>query len=431
MGYGAVDSEYNEKKRAVFSEDIGPLIETWMTRCIHCTRCVRFGQEIANLPELGVVNRGEQTEIGTYVKQMVQSELSGNVIDLCPVGALTEKPARYSVRGWEAIEHPMIAPHDCVGSNIYVHTKGREYFKERLVMRVVPRRNEAINETWISDRDRFSYEGVNHEERCYFPMMKRPDGQWQKMAWDPILRHVAMATYAITQELGQHQVAALISPSSTVEEYFLLQAWIRAQGSNNIDHRLREKDFSDQALMPEFPNQGVATAEIEHLDTILLVGSNVRFNQPMIGHRIRKAASRGAKVFAINPVDFNFNFPLVEKIITVDVILKLKQLIAKLEGNHSKAKNNSKNDVIDMLANALRSSKKAAIFLGSFASNHPHAGYIRAQVRKIARVHWRYHRCLYRRCQYCWCLSCWCRAASWSRWCGDCRSRRAQCQRSI
>ena len=378
MGYGAADSVYDERKRAVFSEDIGSLIGTEMTRCIHCTRCVRFGEEIANLPELGVVNRGEHAEIGTYVKHMMQSELSGNVIDLCPVGALTAKPSRYSVRGWEAIEHPMIAPHDCVGTNIYVHTKGREYFKERLVMRVVPRENESINETWMSDRDRFSYEGVNHPERCLQPMIKRND-QWVEMSWDEIIHDVAMRANAVIQEYSPEQIAAVVSPSSTIEECFLMQGWLRALGSNNVDYRLRQSDFSDQDLMTEFPTQGLPIADIENLNAILLVGSNIRFEQPMIGHRINKAAAKGADIFVINPVDYTFTFRMAEKIITVDIITALSELIKALEGNKSARE-------AERMATALKTADQGAVFLGTFSLNHPHAAYIRAQVHKISQL---------------------------------------------
>lgn len=378
MGFGAADSVYDEKKRAVFSEDIGPLVETEMTRCIHCTRCVRFGEEIAGMRELGVVNRGEESEIGTYVKHMMASELSGNVIDLCPVGALTAKPSRYTVRGWEAIEHPMIAPHDSVGTNIFVHTKGREYFKERWVMQVVPRENEAINETWMSDRDRFSFQGVNHSERCLHPMMKEND-QWVEVSWNKALRHVALLTNSVIQERGADQLGVLASPNSTLEEFYLFQSWLRALGGNNIDFRLRDNDFSDQDLVPEFPNQGVATADVENLDTIVLVGSNIREEQPMLSHRINKAVAAGAKVFVINPVDYHFTFHCAGKVITADVISALLQLKDAVEGKNDNA-------LVKEIAEAIKGSEKAAVFIGAFALNHPHASYIRNVVRKIAEL---------------------------------------------
>ncbi len=376
MGYGAADSRYDEKKRAVLSQDIGPLIETEMTRCIHCTRCVRFGDEIAQLRELGVVNRGEQAEISTYIRHIMQSELSGNVIDLCPVGALTAKPSRYSVRGWEVSEHPMIAPHDCVGSHIYVHSKAQEHTQERIIMRVVPRENNAINETWISDRDRFSYQGVNHAERCLQPMIKQND-RWDTISWDAALQQVALRTYNIMKDAGVHQLAALSSSNATVEECFLWQRWLRALGGHNIDHRLHEKDFSDQASMPIFPGQNISMIDIETLDVIVLIGSNIRFEQPMISHRINKAVLKGAQVFVINPVDYTFTFHCAGKIITADIIAALAQLIRALETDQTV-------ETVQSLADALKNAKRAAIFLGAFSSRHPHAAYLRAQLRAIA-----------------------------------------------
>jgi NADH-quinone oxidoreductase subunit G len=389
MGYGAADSDYDQKKRAVFSEDIGPLIDTEMTRCIHCTRCVRFGEEIAGLPELGVVKRGEHTEIGTYVKHMMASELSGNVIDLCPVGALTAKPSRYSVRGWEATEHASIAPHDCVGTNIYVHTKGREYSHERLIMRVVPRENDAINETWMSDRDRFSYEGLKHADRCLNPMMKKND-TWHEVSWDEVLRHIAERTQGVIDDQGAYQLAALASPNSTTEELYLLQSWVRALGSNNVDFRLRERDFSDQDSAPAFPSQGMPTADIENLDVIMLVGSNVRFEQPLLSHRVYKATANGGKVFSINPVDYAFNFPCEEKMVTADLINALAKILKLLMQEKSEPMkvlaSIRSSKAAEAIAKTLQSANKIGIFLGSFAHNHPNAAYIRQLVAKIAEL---------------------------------------------
>ena len=196
MGFGESHSHYEQSKRAVFNENLGPLIDTEMTRCIQCTRCVRFGEEIAGMRELGVTFRGEHEQIGTYVKHMMQSEVSGNVIDLCPVGALTAKPSRYSLRGWEMREHPAIAAHDCVGSNIYIHSRSQEYAPQRVVMRVVPRENAAINETWMSDRDRFSYIGLKHPDRILKPRVKR-NGEWQDIEWPRALLEIADRTLAI------------------------------------------------------------------------------------------------------------------------------------------------------------------------------------------------------------------------------------------
>ncbi len=389
MGYGSPNSYYEEPKRAVFNDDLGPLIETEMTRCIHCTRCVRFGEEVAGLRELGATGRGEDMEIGTYVRHLMQSEVSGNVIDLCPVGALTAKPSRYTCRGWEMLEHPMIAPHDCVGTNIFVHTKGREYAHQRLVMRVVPRENESLNETWMSDRDRFSYEGLTHPDRCFQPIMKKGN-DWVKASWEDALNDIATRTNAVLQEQGADQIAALASPNSTVEALYLLQKLIRALGSHNVDYRVRELDFSDQNLTPEFPNQGVNTADIEDLTAILLVGSDVRFEQPMLANRVKKAVLNNTEVFAVNPINYPFNFTVKSKIITANIIgalAEIAKVLADASGKPFDALSNvTPNDVAKQMAERLKSSDKAGIFLGAFAINHPAASQIRTLVRIIGQL---------------------------------------------
>jgi len=385
VGYGSDHSNYDQPKRAVFSEDIGPLVETEMTRCIHCTRCVRFGDEIAGMRELGVVNRGEDSEIGTYVKHMMQSELSGNVIDLCPVGALTAKPSKYTNRSWEMFEHPMVAPHDCVGSNIFVHSKGREYAKQRLVMRAVPRENPDINETWISDRDRFSYEGVMHKDRCYDPMMKKGN-DWVKATWQQVLDQIIHRLSAIDPA----QTAALASPNSTTEEFYLLQKLMRAMGSHNIDYRIHEQDFSDQNEVAAFPNIGVKIAEIEELSAILLVGSNIRYEQPMLSHRIKKAALNDADIFAVNPSDYTFTFPLSGKMITADIVDALAQ-IAKALADTAGEKQDAlaqitPSDSAKLIAEKLKASERAGIFLGEFVMTHPNAAHIRALAHMIGKL---------------------------------------------
>jgi len=394
MGYGDPYSKYEEPKRAVFNESLGPLIQPEMTRCIHCTRCVRFGEEVAGMRELGATGRGEDMEIGTYVKHVMQSELSGNVIDLCPVGALLAKPSLYSGRGWELQEHPAIAPHDCVGTNIFVHTKWREYSDQRSVMRVVPRRNESINETWMSDRDRFSYEGLTHTDRCFEPMIKTGSG-WETISWQDALTKIATRTDAILQQLGADQIAALASPNSTLEEFYLLQKLMRALGSHNIDHRVNALDFGDQDRMSEltgqkFPGLGTNIADIEDLSAILLVGSNVRFEQPMLGHHIRKAALNNAEIFTINPVDYTFTFTVSSKVITADIISPLAE-IAKILADEAGEKHDALSDVIPSdaakhIAQRLQSSEKSAIFLGTFANHHPAAAQIRSLLRIIGRL---------------------------------------------
>ncbi len=386
MGYGGAYSYYDEPKRAVYSEDIGSLVETWMTRCIHCTRCVRFGEEVAGLRELGVVNRGEHSEISTYVKHFMKSELSGNIIDLCPVGALTDKPSRYQARGWEMVEHPHIAPHDCVGSNIYVHSRSHVYSKERTVHGVVPRQNESINETWISDRDRFSYEGLHHQDRVTKPRMKK-NGRWIEVDWERALVEIADRTRGIIQNQGEDQIAAIASPNSTTEELYVLQKLIRALGSNHIDHRIRGHDFSDQHLAPEFPNLGLKIAEIPDLTSIFLVGSNERFEQPMLGHRINMAKQEGAKVTVINPVDYPFTFAVDEKMIVTDIVQALAQVVKALADEKGVAypalAEITPSDQAKRIASTLKQGESTGIFLGAFALEHQHAAVIRTLVRII------------------------------------------------
>jgi NADH-quinone oxidoreductase subunit G len=285
MGYGASVSRYTEAKRVVQDKDIGPLIETEMTRCIHCTRCVRFGEEIAGVRELGATGRGEHMRIGTFVENTVSHELSGNVIDLCPVGALTAKPSRYRARAWEYRQAPSVALHDGVGSNLFVHThNGR-------VMRVVPRENEAVNETWISDRDRFSYTGLYAEDRLTRPRIKR-EGAWQDATWEEALAFVAEGLRTTAPE----RIGALLSPSLMLEELYLAQKALRGLGVTDIDHRLEQLDFADDAGAPLFPWLGSSIEDLERADAVLLVGCNPRREQPMVAHRLRKAGLKGARV---------------------------------------------------------------------------------------------------------------------------------------
>jgi NADH-quinone oxidoreductase subunit G len=377
MGYGSSHSYYEQSKRAVFDEDIGPLIDTEMTRCIQCTRCVRFGEEIAGLRELGVTYRGEHEQIGTYVKHMMQSEVAGNVIDLCPVGALTAKPSRYSLRGWEVFENPTIAPHDCVGSNLFIHSRMQEFVPQRQVMRVVPRENAAINETWISDRDRFSYLGLTHSQRVVNPSVKK-NGVWQEMEWQPALLEIADRLQAIIHEQSPDQIAALVSPSASLEEMYLLQKWLRAFGCDNIDHRLRQQDFSDQDFMPLYPDLGMKIADIETVETVVLIGSHIRYEQPLLGLRINKAVQEGAKIVAINPMDYHFMFPLQEKIISADIVYATAEVLAALgEGTLQPS-----SEAI-AIAKLLKNSKKTAIFLGEYALSLTDAAVLRVLVRKI------------------------------------------------
>lgn len=385
VGYGGDASHYNFGKRSVHDKDLGPLVSSCMTRCIQCTRCVRFGDEIAGLRELGAYNRGENLEIGTYVERAMQSELSGNVIDVCPVGALTSKPYQFTARAWEMIQHPAIAPHDCVGSNIYVHTRGEEYNSLRHVMRVVPRANETINEVWLSDRDRFSYEALHHPERITRPLAKI-DGQWQEIEWQTALDIITENLKNIIQQHGAEQIGAIASPNSTLEEFYLLQKFMRGIGSNNIDHRIHQLDFSAQEQAPLYPSLGMPIEEVEKLDTILLVGSFVRQEQPLLSHRIRKAVQQGARVICINPLDYKFNFATDEKIIVGNELMPMMLAkLAKALGSEQKLFTSIATDkAVEVVAEKLKQSGKTAIFLGPQALNHPQAAKLLALAQHIA-----------------------------------------------
>ncbi|MCH9644158.1 MAG: NADH-quinone oxidoreductase subunit NuoG [Gammaproteobacteria bacterium] len=377
MGYGNAHSHYDEPKRSVYSEDIGPLIETELTRCIVCTRCVRFGEEVAGLRELGVLKRGEKAEIGTYVKHFLKSELSGNIIDICPVGALTDKPSRYQARAWEVQEHKSVSPHDCVGSNLYVHSRGKALVPDRQVYCVVPRENDGINETWISDRDRFGYEGLHSEERALHPRVKRGE-RWQNIDWRQALLEIADKTLTIVHEQSADEVCVLASPNSSTETFYLLQKMLRGLGSHHIDHRLRESDFSDQEHTPEFPDLGMTIAELEQQQAILLVGSNIRLEQPLLSNRLNNAAQNDAVIMALNLVDYDFVYPVQHKVIAHDIIQSLAQLADAIEGKAIA------NEQITAMAEQLKSNDRAVILLGAYAMQHPEAALIRHWVRYIA-----------------------------------------------
>lgn len=390
MGYGSDVSKYSENKRVVENKDFGPLITGDMTRCIHCTRCVRFGEEIAGLKELGATGRGEHMEIGTYVQLSISSELSGNVIDLCPVGALTSKPNRFTARAWEIAQRESIAPHDCVGSNILVHT-----FRNQVV-RVVPKENEEINQTWLSDRDRFSYEGLNSSERVTSPMVKE-NGEWKVVDWDTALHKVIGGVSKLLSEKGVDQLGAISSPNSTTEEQYLLQKLLREIGSGNIDHRINQLDFSDQKDEPTFPWLGQTIQELEKNNAILLVGSNVRADQPLAALRIRNAALQGASVMSVNQVDYDFNFPLVAKKISSPVnllgelgsVLKAVCNVAQADmpsGLEVLLSNVSFDSVHEKIAAELLSAKHATVILGHDAFAHAHFSSIRAIAGQIAKL---------------------------------------------
>jgi NADH-quinone oxidoreductase subunit G len=386
MGFGRDISRYTERKRVVKDKDIGPLISTDMTRCIHCTRCVRFGQDIAGIQELGTTGRGENTEIGTFVERSVDHELSGNIIDLCPVGALNSKPFRYHARSWEMTQQPLVSPHDGTGTNLYAHVlRGK-------VMRVVPRPNEAVNETWIADRDRFSYEAIYAEDRLVTPMI-REGGAWKPVGWDAALEAVAEALKSHADSLG-----VLSSPSATVEESYLLAKLSRGLGNPNIDHRLRLADFRDPELDPSAPSLGLAIPDIEALSSLLVVGANLRAETPLLAHRVRKAATRrGARVAFLNPADFPFLFPVTSRVVSPPALMLADLLgvlgaaaeVAKVAVPAHLARAASVVAVGPAhrnLAAALMSGDKRAIWLGALAQRHPAWADLRAAAVALAEV---------------------------------------------
>ena len=307
VGYGGSASRYQEDKRVVLRKDIGPLVATEeMSRCINCTRCVRFGIEIGGMMELGQAFRGEHAEIMSFVSSTVDSELSGNMIDLCPVGALTSKPFRYSARTWELSRRKSVSPHDSLGSNLAVQVKNNS------VMRVLPIENEELKECWLSDRDRFSYEGLNSSERLTKPMIKQ-NGRWLEVDWQIALEYVSNGLRQISRESGPESVGALATPSSTLEELYLLQKLMRGLGSNNIDFRLRQSDFSADGKQGGAPWLGMAVADINRVDRFLIVGSFLRKDHPLLASRVRQAVKKGAQVNVIHAADDDLLMPVINK----------------------------------------------------------------------------------------------------------------------
>jgi len=373
MGYGAPDSKYTECKRAVADDNLGPLIATEMTRCILCSRCIRFGEEIAGQRELGMTFRGEFERVTTFVEHAMHSEVSGNIIDLCPVGALTSRPYRFTARPWELDQAPSISPHDCLGTNINVHTRYGE------VMRVVSRENDQINQTWLSDRDRFSYTGLNHPDRLTAPMIKT-NGEWQVVDWRVALDFFASNSAAVIAEHGADKLGALASPNSTLEEFYLLQKLIRELGSPHIDHRLREVDHRDQQSMPLFPGMSMPLSALETCDAVLLIGSNLQREQPLAALRLRKAILKGATVSIVNPVDYEFNFRIDAKHIVAPhlMIASLSSIIDALENKPEVA------DIAKNIATQLKNKSQVIIILGASALASPEAAIIRQLAKRIA-----------------------------------------------
>lgn len=362
MGYGSDVSRFVESKRVVPENDIGPLIATNMTRCIHCTRCVRFGDEIAGMREMGATGRGEYMTIGTYVAHSVDSELSGNIIDLCPVGALTSKPFQYRARAWELTRSSSIAPHDSVGSNIQVHVRRDQ------VMRVHPRQNEAVNEVWISDRDRFSYEGINSDDRLMRPLVKK-NGKWTETGWDEALQAAAKGLGGIAKSDGA-QIGTLVSPTATLEEISLAKKVTEGLGSSNIDYRLRQADFRGSSATAPWLGQSIAS--LEDINAALLIGSNVRKDQPLLAHRLRKAARNGAAVQFVNPLGLDLHFDAGQMVSDpAGMVHNLAAIVEAAGGSHSLGDQVTVSDEHKAIAGKLNGAESAAILLGNLAQSHP------------------------------------------------------------
>ena len=369
VGYGGSSSRYDEEKRVVFHKNVGPLISMEeMSRCIHCTRCVRFGQEVAGVMELGMVNRGEHSEITTVVGDTVDSELSGNMIDICPVGALTSKPFRYSARTWELSRRKSVSPHDSTGANLIVQVKNNR------VMRVVPFENDAVNECWIADRDRFSYEALNGEERLTKPMIKQ-GGQWSEVSWQVALEYVANGIKNVQRDHGANAVGALVSPHSTLEELFLAGELVRGLGSQNIDYRLRNAEFEK--------NDGVrwlgrSIASLSELNAALIVGSNIRKEHPLFAQRIRQAARKGAVVSTINAQAFDLALPVAHQLLAsaaqwTYALSSVAAAIAQAKGVESPNNAGTVTPEAIEIARALQNGEQKAILLGNAVAHHAQA----------------------------------------------------------
>jgi NADH-quinone oxidoreductase subunit G len=365
----------------VFHKDVGPLVAMEeMSRCIHCTRCVRFGQEVAGVMELGMIHRGEHSEITTIKGRTVDSELSGNMIDICPVGALTSKPFRYSARTWELARRKSISPHDSTGANLVVQTKGNR------VMRVVPLENEEVNECWIADRDRFSYEALNSASRLTAPMIKQ-GGQWRAVDWNTALGYVADGLKRIQAEFGAQTIGALATPHSTVEELHLLAKLVRALGSENIDHRLRHADFGNSAPAGAARWLGTSIASLSTLQSALVIGSFLRKDHPLFAQRLRQAARKGAAIHRLHALDDDWAMPLgshlnaapsawLQSLADVAAAVAAgKGIAAPLPGQA--------HDAAVAIAKSLLGAERKALLLGNAAAQHPQASQLLALAQWI------------------------------------------------
>jgi NADH-quinone oxidoreductase subunit G len=370
VGYGGSASRYTEDKRVVTNKDLGPLISTDMTRCIHCTRCVRFGQEVAGVMELGMAGRGEHAEILSFVGRTVDSEVSGNMIDLCPVGALTSKPFRYTARSWELSRRKSVSAHDSLGSALVIQTK------QDRVMRALPLEDETLNECWISDRDRFAYEGLNTEDRLTRPMVKRSTG-WAEVDWSEALDVVAKGLKDVVVKHGGDSLGALVAPNLTVEELHLAQLLVRGLGSDNIDHRVRQAAFPKTQGAPWL---GMPVADLSKLEAVLLVGSTIRKEQPLLATRLRAAAKKGLAINVLHVADDTLLMPVAHKL-----VVKPSALAAGLAGVANAADGKSAPDAAKEIAASLKG-KKAAILLGHYAQQHPQYAELLAVAHELAKL---------------------------------------------
>jgi len=383
VGYGKSASRYTEEKRVVVPKDGGALVSMKeMSRCIHCTRCVRFGQEIAGVMELGMLGRGEHAEIVQFVGKTVDSELSGNMIDLCPVGALTSKPFRYTARTWELSRRKSVSPHDSLGSNLLVQVKGAK------VMRVLPLENEAVNECWLSDRDRFSYEGLNSPDRLTSPMIKQ-DGRWQETDWQTALEYVAHGLRNIRHEHGADSIATLATPGSTLEELYLLQKLMRGLGTENIDFRLRQSDFALSGKI--MPWLGMSITEFGELKRAFIIGSFLRKDHPLLAVRLRQSVKQGGSVSLLHATDDDHLMPIANKMIKapsewLSALGEVIVAIAEAKGIAAPAgfDNIKVSPAAKQTATSLLSAEPRAILLGNAAAHHPQASALHAAAEWIA-----------------------------------------------
>ncbi len=385
VGYGGSASRYHEEKRVVLHKDIGPLVcAEEMSRCINCTRCVRFGQEIAGIMELGQAFRGEHAEIKAFVDSTVNSELSGNMIDLCPVGALTSKPFRYTARSWELSRRKSVSPHDGLGSGLAVQVKNN------CVMRVLPIENEDINECWLSDKDRFSYEGLNSNERLIKPMIKQ-NGKWQEVEWQAALEFTANGLRQIANGAGAEHVGALATPHSTLEELYLLQKLLRGLGSQNVDFRLRQSDFSADGKQVGAPWLGMAISDINKADRLLIVGSFLRKDHPLLAARIRQAVKKGAQANIVHSVDDDLLMKVAHKaIVAPDAMVNLLAQIFKALSAEKQADVDAAVKGVEVgsaaaaIAKNLAEGKNVTVLLGNFAQQHPQATQLQLLAQQIS-----------------------------------------------